>query len=97
VGGVDEAQRTEFGPGGAVVGDLGGVVPAVDGHGRVQPGGAGAQLRGAGVAAGDLVGEDQLEELAVAQLGAGGQGETFGQGVEGLAELDAAQQRPQLG
>jgi len=36
-------------------------------HGRVQAGGAGAALGGGGVAAGDLVGQDQLEELGVAE------------------------------
>ena len=35
VAGVDEAQGAQLVPDGAVVGDLGGVVPAVEGHGRV--------------------------------------------------------------
>src|SRR5690606_572130 len=39
VAGVDEAQGAQLVPDGSVVGDLGGVVPAVQGHGRVEPGG----------------------------------------------------------
>ena len=47
VAGVDEAQRAQLVPDGPVVGDLGGVVPSVEGHGRVEPGGLGraGQLR----------------------------------------------------
>ena len=90
VAGVDEAQRAQLGPGGAVVGDLGGVVPAVQGHGRVETRSAGAPVGRGGLASGDLVGEDELEELGVAHLVGGGECEPFGEGVEAAAELDPA-------
>ena len=80
-----------------VVGDLGWCVEVLQAHGGVEAGGAGAPLGGGGVAAGDLVGEDELEELGVAQVAGPGQGEPLGEGGEQLAELDPAQQRPQLG
>jgi hypothetical protein len=64
-------------------------------HARVQARLAGAPLRGDGVAAGDLVGQEQLEEPGVAEAAGGGQGEQFGKGGHQLAELDLAQQRPQ--
>ena len=44
VAAVDEPQRAQLVPDGVVVGDLGGVVPAVQGHRRVEPGGAGAPV-----------------------------------------------------
>ena len=97
VAAVDEPQRAQLVPDGVVVGDLGGVVPAVQGHGRVEAGGAGAAVGGGGLAAGDFVGEDELEELGVAHAAGLGEGEAFGEGVEAAAELDPAQQRPQLG
>ena len=97
VAGLDEAQRAQLVPDGAVVGDLGGVVPAVQGHGRVEPGGAGTPVGGGGLAAGDFVGEDELEELGVAHAAGVGEGEPFGEGVEAAAELHPAQQRLELG
>jgi hypothetical protein len=57
---LDETQRDEFVPDGAVVGDFGGVVPQLEPHGSVESGSAGPQVRGCGLAAGDLVGEDEL-------------------------------------
>lgn len=41
VAGVDEPKRAQLGPSGPVVGDVGGAVPMIEGHGRVEPGGAG--------------------------------------------------------
>src|SRR5262245_47411748 len=51
---------------------------------------------GAGFAAGDFVGQDELEELGVTEAAGGGEGESFGEGVEAAAELHSAQQRLQL-
>ncbi len=61
-------------------------------HVGVEAGGAGPQAGRGGLAAGDFVGEDQLEELGVGQVAGLGQGEAFGQGVEAAAELDRPQQ-----
>jgi hypothetical protein len=44
-----------------------------------------------GVSAGDLVGEYEFEKLGVAEVAGAGEGEAFGEGVEGFAELDPAQ------
>jgi hypothetical protein len=44
VAGLDEAQRGELPPDPPVVVDLGGVVPTVQRHGGVEPGGAGPQV-----------------------------------------------------
>jgi hypothetical protein len=57
---LDETQRNEFVPDGAVVADFGGVVPQLEAHGSVKSSGAGPQVGGGGLAAGDLVGEDEL-------------------------------------
>jgi hypothetical protein len=51
----------------------------------------------AGLAAGDFVGEDELQELGVAHLAGGCEREPFGEGVEAAAELDPAQQRFEFG
>ncbi|HEV2809654.1 MAG TPA: hypothetical protein VGV93_04550 [Acidimicrobiales bacterium] len=90
MGVVDEAQRPELGPGGLVVGDRGGRIPALHGHRRIEPGGPGPQRGRAGVAPGDLIGEDQLEELAVGEPVRLCQGEALGEGVEELAQLHPA-------
>ena len=66
-------------------------------HRGVEPGGAGSQVGGGGLAAGDFVGEDELEELGVSHAAGVGEGEAFGEGVEAAAELDPAQQRLELG
>ena len=68
VAGLDEAQRAQLVPHLVVIGDLGGVVPAVQGHLRVETGGPGATVGRGGLAAGDLVGEDEFEELGMAHL-----------------------------
>ena len=89
VGGVgDEPQGEQFVQDGLVVADGAVCVEVVQPHGRVQAGGAGAARRGGGVAAGDLVGQDQLQELGVGQVAGAGQGEPLGQGGQQLAELD---------
>ena len=59
---VEEPQAGQLVPQGVVVADGGGVVPGVEAHAGVQPGGVGAPSRGGGVAAGGLVGEDEFEE-----------------------------------
>ncbi len=71
-----------------VVADGGGGVPGVQAHAGVEAGGAGAQARGLGLAAGDLVGQDQFEEVGVGHFLLPGEGEPVGQGVEHLAELE---------
>ena len=73
VAGLDETQRAEFVPHGAVVGDLGGVVPPVEGHLRVKSGGPGAPVSGGGFAAGDFVGQHELQELGVSHPTGGGE------------------------
>jgi len=70
-----------------VVGDAGGVVPTVEGHGRVEPGGPGTPVSGGGLAAGDLIGENELQELGMTETAGGGQGEAFGEGVEAAPSL----------
>src|SRR5437764_9595781 len=62
VGAVEEPQGDQFVPQPLVVADGGGGVPGFGAHGGVQAGVLGAQRDGAGFAAGDLVGQDQLEE-----------------------------------
>jgi hypothetical protein len=71
-------QADQFVPQLPVVADGGGLIPGVEPHYRVQPGGAGPQLCGLGVAAADLVGQHQLEEVGVGQLLLAGQGEPLG-------------------
>jgi len=88
----DEAQQEQLVEDLPVVGDAGLVVEVLQPHGRVQAGGAGAPFGGGGVAAGHLVGEDQLQELGVAEVAGAGQGEPLGEGGHQLAELDPAQQ-----
>ena len=81
VAGVDETQRAQLVEDLVVVVDLGGGVPVLQGHVRVEPGGAGPEAGTGGFTAGDLVGEDELEELGVGEVALLGQGEAFGQGV----------------
>jgi len=50
-----------------------------------------AQGDGPGFAAGDLVGQDQLEEVGVRHVALAGEGEALGQGGGDLAELEGAQ------
>jgi hypothetical protein len=63
-----EAQGEQLVEDVVVVADGGGGVEVLQPHCRVQAGGAGAALRGGGFPAGDLVGQDELEELGVGQL-----------------------------
>jgi len=93
---VEEPQADQLVPQLPVVADSGGLVPGIEPHGRVQPGGAGPQARGLGLAAGVLVGQDQLEEVRVGHLLLAGQGEPVGEGVEHLAELERPQGRAQV-
>ena len=65
VGVVDEPERDELVEDDAVVGDRRGVVPVVEAHGRVEAGGPGPEGGGVGVATGDLIGQDDLEELSM--------------------------------
>jgi hypothetical protein len=51
---------------------------------------------GGGLAAGDLVGEDELEELGVAHAGGVGEREPFGERVEAAAQLHPVQQSLEL-
>ena len=88
---VEEPQAGQLVPQLLVVADGGGVVPGVQPHAGVEPGGAGAQRGGLGLAAGDLVGQDELEEVGVGHVLLAGQGEPLGQGVEHLAELERPQ------
>jgi hypothetical protein len=57
----------------------------------IEPGGAGAQRGGLGLAAGDFVGQDELEEVGVGHLLLPGQGEPVREGGQHLAELERPQ------
>jgi putative hemolysin len=96
VSGVDEPERAQLVEDLMVVVDFGAAVPVLQGHVRVEPGASGPEAGGAGLSAGDFVGEDQLEELVVGQAALFGQGEPFGQGVEAAAEFECPQQGLQL-
>src|SRR5215472_2317639 len=74
-----------------VVADRGGLVPGVEPHAGVEPGGPGPQRGGFGLAAGDFVGEDEFEEVGVGHLLLPGQGEPVWEGAEHLAELECPQ------
>ena len=74
-----------------VVAEVGLVVEGVQPHRGVQAGLGGAEGRGAALAAGDLIGQDEFEERGVAQVLLAGQDEPFGQGVGHPAELQGAQ------
>src|SRR6185437_13353672 len=86
VGSVEEPERGELVPELAVVGYGGGVVPGVEPHAVVEPGGAGAYRGGFGFAAGVLVGQDELEEVGVGHFLLPGQDEAVREGVQHLAE-----------
>jgi hypothetical protein len=87
---VEESQRAQLVPELAVEPDTGVGGEGLQPHGGVELGGAGAQLGRGAVAAVDLVGEHELQELRVRELLGAGQREPFGQGVEAPAELDGA-------
>jgi len=91
VGAVEEPQGDQLVPQLLVVADAGAGVPGFGAHGGVQAGVFGAQRDGAGLAAGDLVGQDQLEEVGVGHVVLAGEGEALGQGRGELAELEGAQ------
>src|SRR5262249_19669123 len=96
VGAVEEAQAGQLVPQLLVVADRGGLVPGVQPHAGVEPGGAGAQRGGLGFAAGGLVGPGEVEEVGVGHLRLAGQGEPVGQGVEHLPELERPQRLAQV-
>jgi DNA invertase Pin-like site-specific DNA recombinase len=91
VGGFGEPQADQLVPQLLVVADGGGGVPGVDAHVGVEPGGAGAAGGRAVLAAGDLVGQQQLEEVGVRELLLAGEDEPVGEGGQELAELEGAQ------
>src|SRR5215510_8702748 len=94
---VEEPQAGQFVPQVLVVADGGGLVPGVEPHAGVEPGGAGAQGGGLGFAAGDFVGQDQFEEVSVGHLLLAGEGEPVREGGQHLAELERPQGRAQVG
>ena len=63
----------------------------------LEAGLAQAQLEPPVVAAAHLVGEDDLQEVGVVEPVAAGEGDALGQRVEHRAELEALEQRAQLG
>ena len=83
-----EPQGGQVGEQLTVVGQVVQLVPGVEPHAGVEPGRPGAQRRRAGLAAGDLVGQDQLQERGVGHLLLPGQDQPFGQGLGHLAELE---------
>jgi hypothetical protein len=94
---VEQSQGAQLVPGLPVEAGAAVAVEGLQAHARVELGGAGAQLGGGPVAAFDLVGQQQAQEVGVRQLLGPGEGEAFGQGVEQSAELDPAQQALELG
>lgn len=80
-----------------VIAEVRGVVPGFQAHRGVQVGPGGAQGRGAGVAAGELIGDQQLQERGVAHLLVPGQHEALGQGVLEPGELQVPQDPLQIG
>src|SRR5579863_10706298 len=97
VGAVEEPQGDQLVPELLVVADGGGGVPGFGAHGGVQAGVLGAQGDGSGFAAGDFVGQDELEEVGVGHVLLAGQGEALGQGGGELAELEGAQGGGEVG
>jgi len=90
VAGLGEPQAGQVAEQHSVIGEVVGFVPGVQSHGRVQAGDPRAEHRRAGLAAGDLIGQDQLEERGVAHRALPSQDEPFGQGVLEAAELQRA-------
>ena len=86
-----EPQGDQLVPELLVVADGGGGVPGVEAHRGVQSGGGGAAGGGAVLAAGDFVGQEELEEVGVREFLLAGEGEPFGEGGGELAELEGAQ------
>src|ERR1017187_4981724 len=74
VGAVQEPQGDELVPEPLVVADRGAGVPGFGAHGGVQAGVFGAQRDGAGFAAGDFVGQDELGGGGGGDVGVGGPG-----------------------
>src|SRR5207302_8584948 len=72
VAAVDEPQAAEFVPDGVVVADLRAVVPPIQCHGGVEAGRAGTSVGAGGLAAADLIGQDELEELRMCHRGGAG-------------------------
>lgn len=95
--GSDEAERDELVKDRPVVAHGGGTVPVLQAHGRVDASTARSKLGGVGVPPGQFVGAVQLQELGVGERLGSGEGQAFGQRLEGLRELDPVQQDPQLG
>lgn len=79
---LDEAQRDELGPQVAVEANLGVILPSVQRHGGIEPRGLCASLTGGAVAARDLIGEHDLEEVQMGHAALPGQRDPFGQGVQ---------------
>jgi hypothetical protein len=97
VGCVEEPERGQLVPQVLVEVDRCGGVPGVQPHAGVQAGGAGRKRGGVGVAAGDLVGQDQLETVRVGQALLPCWRQPLGQGVQQLAELKRAQDLLEVG
>jgi hypothetical protein len=97
VGAVQEPQGDQLVPQPLVVADGGGGVPGFGAHGGVQACVFGAQGDGPGFAAGDFVGQDQLEEVGVGHVVLAGEGEALGQGGGELAEFESAQGGGEVG
>ena len=97
VAGLGEPEGGELVPQLLVVMDGGGGVPAVESHAGVQPGGAGAAGGGSVLAAGDLVRQQELEEVGVGHFLLPGLDDPFGEGGGELAELEGAQVPFQVG
>ena len=86
---LEEAERDEFVPQRAVVGDFRSLVPALKLHLRVEVAALGAHGSGAAVAAADLVGEHEQEQVLVGHLLLPSDGEPLRQRVEYRRELEA--------
>src|SRR5207302_1926407 len=76
---IEEAERGELLEERAVEGDAGGVIPALDAYGGIEPGLGGADGDGVAVAPAHLVGEDREKQILVRELVLAGEREPIGQ------------------
>src|SRR5439155_4136139 len=95
--GFEEAQRDQLVEERLVEGHLGGGIPGLELHGRIELGALGAERGGLAVAARDLVAQDQEQEVGGRDLLLAGEGDAFRQAVEQARELEAAQYGAQIG
>ncbi len=94
---LQEAQAAQLVPELVVEAHGGGLVPRLQAHGRVEVGGAGAEVATDTITAGTLVSEDELQEVLVGQLLLAGELEALGQGLQDGREAEPAEHLAELG